>query len=61
MKLAIGSDECTHLTDSVLEMLRKRGHELLLYGALTADTTPESILWPHVAYRRKLPDADRGD
>lgn len=34
MKLAIGSDERTHLTDVVLEELQKRGHTVELFGPL---------------------------
>jgi ribose 5-phosphate isomerase B len=45
MKLAVGSDEQTHLTDMVVEELAKRGHELLLVGPL-AD---EKAAWPVVA------------
>jgi ribose 5-phosphate isomerase B len=45
MKLAIGSDERTHLTQQVLDWLTARGHELLLFGPL-AD---EEKCWPAVA------------
>lgn len=34
MKLAVGSDEATHLTTAVIEDLRQRGHEVELFGAL---------------------------
>ncbi len=34
MKIAIGSDEKTHLTDFVIEELKKRGYEVGLIGAL---------------------------
>jgi ribose 5-phosphate isomerase B len=34
MKIAIGSDERAHLTDAVIEEARRRGHEVLLMGAL---------------------------
>jgi len=44
MKLAVGSDERTHLTDSVIEWLRKHGHDLTLYGPL-AD---QNIAWTAV-------------
>ncbi len=43
--IAIGSDERTALTDGVVEGLRRRGHELELFGALAADD-PQ---WPAVA------------
>jgi ribose 5-phosphate isomerase B len=45
MKLHVGSDERTHLTDSVIEALRARGHELTLVGPLQGKQEP----WPHVA------------
>ena len=44
MKIAVGSDERTHLTDTVIEELQKRGHDLLLFGPL-AENDPE-VDWP---------------
>src|SRR5579884_1145473 len=44
MKIAIGSDERTHLTDFVIEDLKKRGHEILPIGPL-AENDPEAD-WP---------------
>ena len=44
MKLIVGSDERTHMTDTLVEELRKRGHELELIGPL-AD---EDMQWPEV-------------
>lgn len=44
MKIAIGSDERTHLTDFVIEELKRRGHELLPVGPL-AENDPEAD-WP---------------
>lgn len=44
MKLIVGSDERTHMTDMLIEELRKRGHELDLIGPLT----DESMQWPEV-------------
>lgn len=45
MKLAVGSDERTDLTESVLSDLEHRGHELALFGPLAgADGS-----WPVVA------------
>jgi ribose 5-phosphate isomerase B len=32
MRVAVGADEQTHLTDWVVEDLRRRGHELVLVG-----------------------------
>lgn len=45
MKLAVGTDERTHLTDRVVDELKKRGHAVELYGPLRG----ENILWPDVA------------
>lgn len=45
MKLAIGSDERTHLTDTVIEEVKKRGHQVELFGPL-AD---QPAYWPAVA------------
>ncbi|RMG97016.1 MAG: RpiB/LacA/LacB family sugar-phosphate isomerase [Chloroflexi bacterium] len=45
MKLAVGSDEKTHLTDVVIAELEKRGHEVTLFGPL-AD---RQEYWPDVA------------
>ncbi len=45
MKLAIGSDEQTHLTQCVIEALKEQGHDLLVFGPLKDDDQP----WPQVA------------
>lgn len=47
MKIAIGSDERTHLTDFVIEELKKRGIEIELHGPLKG----EPIQWAEVAER----------
>jgi ribose 5-phosphate isomerase B len=44
MRLAVGSDERTHLTDAVIAWLREQGHELALVGPL-AD---QAATWPAV-------------
>jgi ribose 5-phosphate isomerase B len=50
MKIAIGSDERTHVTDAVMAELRRRGHELTPAGPLAeAGSTPEANYWPAVA------------
>ena len=60
MKLAVGSDERTHLTDIVVDELNKRGHTVELYGPLRG----ENALWPDVALqvaeRVARGDADEG-
>jgi ribose 5-phosphate isomerase B len=45
MRIVIGSDERTHLTDSVVAELAKRGFEVELVGPLQNET----IDWPRVA------------
>jgi ribose 5-phosphate isomerase B len=45
MKLAIGSDEQTHLTDVVIEEVKKRGHSVDPYGPLAG----RAGYWPEVA------------
>ncbi len=60
LKLAVGSDERTHLTDLVVDELNKRGHAVELYGPLRG----ENVLWPDVAQqvaeRVARGDADEG-
>lgn len=50
MKLAVGSDEKTFLTDRVLQELQKRGHALELFGPLneTADAA-RALNWVQAA------------
>jgi ribose 5-phosphate isomerase B len=45
MKIAVGSDQRTHLTQIVVEELEKRGHEVSLHGALVES----EAVWPKVA------------
>jgi ribose 5-phosphate isomerase B len=44
MKLAVGSDEKTSLTDFVLEELQRRGHNVSVHGPMVA----EQMGWPDV-------------
>jgi ribose 5-phosphate isomerase B len=44
LKLAVGSDEKTVLTDFVVEELKRRGHEVMLFGPLNG----EAMGWPDV-------------
>ncbi len=55
MRIAVGSDERTALTEALIDNLRRRGHELLLVGPLAG----EQALWPHVA--RRVAEAVAGD
>ena len=45
MKIAIGSDERTAVTDAVIESVRKRGYEVVVFGPLDG----REELWPSVA------------
>ncbi|HIC89306.1 MAG TPA: RpiB/LacA/LacB family sugar-phosphate isomerase [Anaerolineae bacterium] len=45
MRIAVGSDEKTHLTSVVITELQKRGHKVMLYGPLLPDNHD---LWPDV-------------
>ena len=45
MKVAVGSDERTHVTDRVIEELNQRGHAVELFGPLRGEKTA----WPDVA------------
>ena len=45
MKIAIGSDEKTHLTDHVVALVEAAGHEVSLFGPLR----DEAQDWPNVA------------
>jgi ribose 5-phosphate isomerase B len=47
MKIALGSDEKNALTDSLVEELTARGHELLLFGPLT--TADSEVDWPQTS------------
>lgn len=44
MHLAVGSDEQNYFTDALLAELRRRGHELTLFGPLRGGSEP----WPEV-------------
>ncbi|BAY62147.1 RpiB/LacA/LacB family sugar-phosphate isomerase [Calothrix sp. FACHB-1219] len=44
MKIAIGSDERTHLTDIVLAELKQRGHQIVTFGSL--DENESEVDWP---------------
>jgi len=45
MKIAVGSDMKTHLTDVVVDELLKKGHKVEIFGALVK----EPALWSRVA------------
>ena len=43
MKIAVASDEKTQLTDFVVDQLRQRGHEVVLFGPLAGDNLPWTL------------------
>ncbi len=45
MRIAIGSDERTHLTDTVVEAVKELGHAVTLFGPLAG----QAAYWPAVA------------
>ena len=44
MKLAIGSDECARLTDSIVQAIQDRGYDTDLFGHLASDKK-NWLLW----------------
>jgi len=43
MKIAVSSDEKTHLTDFVVSELEKRGNEVVLFGPLAGEDLPWTL------------------
>lgn len=60
MKIAVGSDERTHLTDVVIEELEKRGHELTLFGPLKGSNDAWGKVAQQVAESIAEQQADEG-
>lgn len=60
MKISVGSDERTCLTDAVVEELRRRGHRVELLGALIGDNVGWSEVALQVAGRVAGGQADQG-
>ena len=60
MKIAVGSDERTHLTDFVIEELRKRGIELELHGPLSGKNIPWAEVAQNVAETVSEGNCDQG-
>src|SRR5215469_17830405 len=62
MKIAVGSDERTNLTDAVIAELKKRGHDLILFGPLAENDA--EVDWPlvskHTAGAVAAGEADEG-
>jgi ribose 5-phosphate isomerase B len=60
MKISVASDERTHLTEAVVEELRRRGHRVELLGALIGDNVGWSEAAHQVAGRVAGGQADQG-
>lgn len=60
MRIAIGSDEKTHLTDVVIEEVKKLGYEVDLYGPLTGKMEYWPVVAQHVAESVVFGEADEG-
>lgn len=60
MKIALGSDERTHLTDFVIDELEKRGIELELHGPLNGEEIEWTDVAEKVSERVKDGECDQG-
>jgi ribose 5-phosphate isomerase B len=60
MKIAMGSDERTHVTDFVAEELRRRGHEVELAGPPAGEEIEWADVAERVGRRVALGQADQG-
>lgn len=60
MKIAIGSDGKSNLTGTIIEEVKKRGHEAALYGALVNDSAPWTKVACQVAKEVASGRADQG-
>jgi ribose 5-phosphate isomerase B len=60
MKIAIGSDEKTHLTDVIVEEVQKRGHDVALFGPLAGASEDWPVVSRAVAEEVARGAADEG-
>ena len=60
MRIAVGSDERTHLTDAVIEDLRARGHEIILFGPLAGRDEDWPVVGQALAEAVAQGEADEG-
>lgn len=60
MKIAVASDEKTHLTDFVVENLQERGHEVILLGPLAGENLPWTLASEKLAETVAKKEADEG-
>jgi ribose 5-phosphate isomerase B len=60
MRIAVGSDEHTHVTDAVVEELRRRGHDIEVLGPLSGEPLQWADVAHEVAGRVARGEADQG-
>jgi ribose 5-phosphate isomerase B len=60
MKIAVASDEKTYLTDFVVDELKRRGHETILFGPLIGDDLPWTLASEKLADTVATGEADEG-
>ncbi len=60
MKIAVASDEKTPLTDFVIEDLKQRGHEVVLFGPLLGQAMPWTLVSEKMADSVAQGEADEG-
>lgn len=60
MKIAVASDEKTPLTDFVVDELKKRGHEVILFGPLAGEDLPWTLASEKLADAVAGKEADEG-
>jgi ribose 5-phosphate isomerase B len=60
MTIAFGSDERTELTVALIDALRRRGHDLILFGAIAGSSDPWPSVGRAVGYEVVRGNADMG-
>jgi ribose 5-phosphate isomerase B len=60
MKIALGSDERTHVTDAVVDDLRRRGHDVALVGPPAGDDLQWTDVGERVGRMVASGEADQG-
>ena len=60
MRIAVGSDERSHVTDAVVEELRRRGHEVETIGPLRGEPLQWADVAREVAERVARGESDQG-
>jgi ribose 5-phosphate isomerase B len=60
MKIAVASDEKTHLTDFVVAQLQERGHDVLLFGPLADEDLPWTLASAQLGEAVARGDAEQG-